>query len=166
MSPKEKNTAAPVKTGRKNKGHVERINERFVKFKAYAEEVAKLLAAAGPQTDLLNLREKIGETASLVTSIAEACGGVSENLLALHKAKWNPRIGGRDVFVAGSLVMVKPRHVDHYIDFFAKEDLFSLRVVEIKGKSAKVEVFRDNLKGETLVLPAYRLQSREEKASK
>lgn len=158
MSPKKDGATAPAK--KKGKSKLDRINERFVKFREYAREVHKLITAAGASAPTA-VKDKVTAAALRADQAVAACNEVSEALLALHKAGWNPRIGGKDVFVAGSLVMVKPRHVEHYTDFFQKEDLFSLRVVEVKGKSARVEIFKDNMRGETLVLPSYRLQARD-----
>lgn len=166
MSPKKEGAAAPAKPGKKSKGRIERMNGRFVWFQEWAEGVAKTLTAAASTTTPAPLQKDVSDTADLVKTIAEACAGVSEKLLALHKQKWEPKIGGKDVFGVGSPVMMKPRHVDKLAGVYEKADLFSLRVVSLHGKMAKVEIFKDNLAGEKFAVPCYQLQTRKEQAAK
>lgn len=167
MSPKKEGGAAPAAQGKKkSKGRIERINGRFVWFQQWAEGVAKTLAAASAATSPAPLQKDVSDTADLVKTIAEACAGVSEKLLALHKQKWEPKASGKDVFVVGSPVMMKPRHVDKLAGVYEKSDLFSLRVVSLHGKMAKVEIFKDNLAGEKFAVPCYQLQARKEQAAK
>ena len=161
MSPKKEGATAPAGQGKKRqKGRVERMNGRFVWFQEWAEGVAKTLAAAAAVTSPEPLKKDVAEVADLVKTIAEACAGTSEKLLALHKVKWEPKISGKDAFVAGSPVMMKPRHIDKLAGVYEKADLNSLRVVSLHGKMAKVEIFKDNLAGEKFAVPCYQLQSR------
>lgn len=165
MSPKKEGATAPAGQGKKRqKGRVERMNGRFVWFQEWAEGVAKTLAAAAAGASPETLKKDVAEVADLVKTIAEACAGTSEKLLALHKQKWEP--SGKDVFVAGSPVMMKPRYIDKLSGVYEKADLNSLRVVSLHGKMAKVEIFKDNLAGEKFAVPCYQLQSRKEHAAK
>jgi hypothetical protein len=161
MSPKKEGAPAPAKKG---KSKVELINERFLKFREYAREVHKLLvASASIAPD--EIKAKLTTAAEHANATVNASFEASESLLALHKAKWSPKISGHDVFIAGSLAMVKPHHLEFYTQegAFDKADLLSLRVVSVHGKLAKVEIFRDGLKGETVgVIPCFRLQARKE----
>lgn len=159
MSPK-KDQAAPAAATKKGPSKIERINARFIKFREYARGIHKLLTAAG-QSAPVEIRDKVTAAALRADQAVASCNETSEALLTLQRARWSPKIGGKDVFVAGSLAMVKPRHVHAYSDFFAKADLESLLVVDIKGKQAKVQIVKDGLKGESFVVPVYRLQARE-----
>jgi len=157
MSPKKEGGAATPAKKRKSK--LDPINAKVVKFGDYARGVNKLLVAAGASAPQ-ETKDKIQAAAAYADQAVQVCTAMSEALLALTKAKWEPRIGGRDVLVAGSLAMVKPRHAGKYTDFFDKDDLASLVVLDVKGKQAKVQVDRDGLKGDSFVVPSYRLQAR------
>ena len=157
MSPKEGKAAPAAEKKRKSK--LDRINARVLRVAAEFGEIHKLLTAAGASA-ATELKDKITAAALRANAVAAACGELSEELLVLKKLKWEPRIGGKNVFVVGSPVAVAPRHVPAFSDFFDKDDLASLVVVEMKAKSTLVQVVKDGLKGGSFVCKNYQLQAR------
>lgn len=162
MSPKKE--GAPAAQKKQGQSRLVGINARFIKFREFARSIHAMIAAGIPGAPD-EIKEKIAAAAARADQAVAACNETAEALLVLNKLKWAPP-RGRETFGPGSLAMVKPRHVDKHAAFFDKADLAHLRIVEVKGKSARVEIFRDNLAGEKFIVPVWQLQGREAAASK
>lgn len=163
MAMKDKAATAAGSEGKKRgKSSTERLNKKAMEMRDWLRALQKKAATAAM------LAQPNSAIATALIEAERACGlGATEvetlisRLGTLHKEKWDPK-ASRDVFAPGALVAVRAPEFKRFDGAYEKADLAALRVVSIHGKKAKVEIFRDNLKGESVgLVPMRWLQGRE-----
>jgi hypothetical protein len=143
---------------------VQRLNEKAIQLRGWIQKLVKMADAtrAGiteEDSALDRAMVKISANGELVST---AIDDVITGLGMASKEKWDPKKAPKNFFATGALVAVRAPDVKRFDGAYEKADLASLRVVSVHDKKAKVEVFRDNLKGECLgLVPMRWLQARD-----